>query len=82
MSSIDELTRPDLAHTDGADRERFAHYVAHPDKGRAAAMVTEAQVTGVPIEALCGKKWVPSRDPRRFPVCPECKEIKAALLGR
>lgn len=45
-------------------------------------MVTEAQVTGVPIEARCGKKWVPSRDPRRFPVCPECKEIKAALLGR
>ena len=30
---------------------------------------------GTPVVALCGKVWVPSRDPERFPVCPECKEI-------
>ena len=30
---------------------------------------------GTPVRALCGKVWVPSRDPKRFPVCPECKEI-------
>jgi hypothetical protein len=30
---------------------------------------------GTPITALCGKVWVPSRDPSRFPVCPECKDI-------
>jgi len=30
---------------------------------------------GTPVVALCGKVWVPSRDPQRFPVCPECKEI-------
>ena len=29
--------------------------------------------------ALCGKTWVPSRDPERFPVCPECKEIWEGL---
>jgi hypothetical protein len=23
--------------------------------------------------------WVPSRDPGRFPVCPECKEIYESL---
>jgi hypothetical protein len=23
--------------------------------------------------------WVPSRDPERFPVCPECKEIWESL---
>jgi hypothetical protein len=23
--------------------------------------------------------WVPSRDPKRFPVCPECKEIYESL---
>jgi hypothetical protein len=28
---------------------------------------------------LCGKVWVPSRDPQKFPVCPECKEIWAGL---
>ena len=32
-------------------------------------------VEGTPVVALCGKVWVPSRDPQRYPVCPECKEI-------
>ncbi|MDN5727599.1 MAG: DUF3039 domain-containing protein, partial [Propionibacteriales bacterium] len=34
-----------------------------------------------PVIALCGKVWVPSRDPQRFPVCPECKEIWASMQG-
>jgi hypothetical protein len=32
-------------------------------------------VTGTPVVALCGKVWVPSRDPKRFPVCPECQRL-------
>ena len=35
----------------------------------------EAMVNGTPVVALCGKVWIPSRDPQKFPVCPECKEI-------
>jgi hypothetical protein len=57
---------------DEGDHERFAHY-ADKDK------ILEATVTGTPIRALCGKVWVPSRDPQRFPVCPECKEIYESL---
>ena len=38
-----------------------------------------ATVFGTPIKALCGKVWVPSRDPKKFPVCPECKEIYESL---
>ena len=30
---------------------------------------------GTPVVALCGKVWVPSRAPEKFPVCPECKEV-------
>ena len=60
-------TRPDISHDDG-DRERVAHYV-QKDK------ITESAVTGAPVIALCGKVWVPNRDPKKFPVCPECKEI-------
>jgi hypothetical protein len=41
--------------------------------------MTEAQVNGTPVRALCGKVWVPSRDPQRFPICPECKEIYESL---
>ena len=39
----------------------------------------ESAVFGTPIKALCGKVWVPSRDPQKFPVCPECKEIYESL---
>ena len=35
-------------------------------------------VTGEAITALCGKKWVPSRDPEKYPICPTCIERKAA----
>ena len=54
--------------TGDCDHERFSHYVP---KGK----LTEAMIEGTPVVALCGKVWVPSRDPQRFPVCPECKEI-------
>ena len=63
-TSVDERTRP----TDDGDHERLSHYVPK-DK------LTDAMVNGTPVIALCGKVWVPSRDPQRFPVCPECKEI-------
>ena len=41
--------------------------------------LTEAMVMGTPVVALCGKVWVPSRAPEKFPVCPECKEIWESL---
>ena len=70
---VDERTqeRPDYRVEEG-DHERFSHYVAK-DK------LTEAMVLGTPVVALCGKVWVPSRDPERFPVCPECREIWESL---
>jgi hypothetical protein len=54
--------------TDEGDHERFSHYV---DKHK----LTEAMVMGTPVIALCGKVWVPSRAPEKFPVCPSCQEI-------
>ena len=48
--------------------ERFAHFVKK-DK------IVESAVTGTPVIALCGKVWVPGRDPKKFPVCPDCKRI-------
>ena len=61
-------TRVDPVVTDHGDHERFSHY-ADRDK------ITEAMVTGTPVVALCGKVWVPSRDPKKYPVCPECKRL-------
>jgi DUF3039 family protein len=68
---VDRDVRPDLSTGDG-DHERFAHYVVK-DK------IVDSQVNGTPMVALCGKIWVPSRDPKRYPVCPECKEIYESL---
>jgi len=68
---VDPDTKPDLSTGDG-DHERFAHYVLK-DK------IMDSAVNGTPMMALCGKVWVPSRDPKRFPVCPECKQIYESL---
>ena len=57
---------------DDGDHERFSHYAKKNE-------IMEAMVNGTPVVALCGKVWVPSRDPQRFPVCPECKEIYDSL---
>jgi Protein of unknown function (DUF3039) len=75
--------RPDVRLSEPGDHERLAHIVYDPKgQGRAAALLTEARVLGTPLEALCGKRWIPSRDPARFPVCPECKAIKDDLFRR
>ena len=67
----DLLTKPVLEEDDGG-HDRFAHYV-EKDK------IVESAVTGKTVRALCGKKWIPSRDPEKYPICPTCKEIHAGL---
>ncbi len=52
---------------------KYAHYAE-------SVSVTEGYVLGRPVLALCGQLFVPSRDPKKFPVCPICKEIVEALL--
>ena len=59
---------PQPQNIEPGDHERYSHYV-RKDK------VVESAVMGNPVIALCGKVWIPSRDPEKFPVCPECKDI-------
>jgi hypothetical protein len=54
------------------DHERYSHYVRKEK-------IVESAVLGNPVTALCGKIWVPGRDPQKFPVCPTCKEIYQGL---
>ncbi len=63
---LDERTQAE--QFEDGDAERFSHYVP---KNK----LMEAMVNGTPVIALCGKVWVPSRNPEKFPVCPVCKEI-------
>jgi hypothetical protein len=55
------------------DTNRFAHYAEK-------VSVTEGYVLGTPVLAVCGKLFVPSRDPKKFPLCPICKKISEALF--
>ena len=72
---VDTDTRIDERTLEDGDHERFAHIVIP------ASAVTEAYITGTPVTALCGKTWVPTRDPGRYPVCPTCKEILDEARG-
>lgn len=54
------------------DHERFAHYVRKEK-------ILESALSGEPVIALCGKVWVPGRNPDKFPVCPQCKAIYEGL---
>ncbi|WP_159622753.1 DUF3039 domain-containing protein [Ruania rhizosphaerae] len=56
------------------DAERYAHYVKKEK-------ITAAAVSGGPVVALCGKVWSPNRDPKKFPICPACKEIYEGITG-
>lgn len=68
-TALDERTQEDL---ESGDHERFAHYVKKEK-------IVESAVTGKAVTALCGKRWIPNRDPKNFPICPTCKEIYAGL---
>ena len=68
------IERPVVDEAEAGDHERFAHYVRKEK-------IVESAVTGTPVIALCGKVWVPNRDPGRFPVCPECREIYESMSG-
>ncbi|WP_438352626.1 DUF3039 domain-containing protein [Microbacterium sp. CJ88] len=69
---LEELIREE--NIEPGDHERFSHFVKK-DK------ILESAITGKPVRALCGKKWVPGRDPEKFPVCPTCKEIYESMVG-
>ncbi|MSO63589.1 MAG: hypothetical protein CK518_02785 [Actinobacteria bacterium] len=73
-TDTDLLTRPILKDDDGG-HDRFAHYVKKEK-------IVESAVTGKSVRALCGKKWIPSRDPEKYPICPRCKEIHEGLTNK
>ena len=52
-----------------------AHIVKVEPGESAQAKVMEARIYGTPLEALCGHVWVPSRDPKKLPMCEDCKSI-------
>lgn len=64
---------PILTDEDGG-HDLFAHIVKKDD-------ILPSAISGIPITAICGKTWVPTRDPKQFPICPDCKSIMEGALG-
>lgn len=70
MTATQLLSRPARTRTD--DPELVAHYISKAEHA-------DAYVFGTEVTALCGYRWVPSRDPEGRPICPECQEIYESL---
>jgi hypothetical protein len=74
MTVLDTPTQTEAESLlDDAGEKIFSHYA---EKGE----ITQALVLGIPVVALCGKIWVPHRDPDKYPICPRCKKIYDALF--
>ena len=70
LAALEPIEREAVGN-DG-DHDRFAHYTLKTDSMR-------GYFEGVAITALCGKTWVPTRDPDKYPTCPACQEAFDAL---
>ena len=69
LKSDEETTlAPTREYSEPDDHDKMAHYVEKE-------ALEKAILDGIPCMALCGKMWLPTRDAKKFPVCPECKEI-------
>jgi hypothetical protein len=88
MADISTVIEPQVTDPilDDGDHERFTHIVleGYTPKGRdefvpVGNSVVEGMVTGTAVEALCGKRWVPGRDPGKFPICPSCVEVAESM---
>lgn len=69
---IETLDVAPVEATDEGDHDRFKHYVKKGDDVKGYAM-------GEPIQALCGKLWVPSKSYDKYPLCQSCVEVARGL---
>jgi hypothetical protein len=43
-------------------------------------IVDTARLFGLEVTALCGYKWIPSHNPKKFEVCSRCAEIAGDII--
>lgn len=75
MPDLDERTDERTDEELRTGEPKVAHIVRTDPGESAVAKVTEARIYGFPVEALCGERFVPQRDPKKLPMCGVCKEI-------
>ena len=67
-----EIDIKDELDEDG--EKRFAHLIIGGEDA-----ILAARINGTFVIAICGKRFKPSRDPKQYPPCPDCKEIEKQL---
>lgn len=72
-SATQTTHRPETS-TGRGEPDAVAHIVMREDQMR-------GYLTGEPIEALCGKVWVPTRDYAGLPVCERCVKERDRILS-
>lgn len=71
---LEDVKEKTTNFTDEGDHDLFSHYAKKTD-------IEKAVFDGAVITALCGKRWTPTRDFTKFPVCQTCKDIYEQMKG-
>lgn len=70
---VDSVLDEHVVSTDDDEGSRYAHWVRSEDW-------EQGYIEGQVITALCGYRWVPSRNPDRLPICPRCRFVRETLM--
>jgi hypothetical protein len=67
---------PEIVTTDEtSDDDKVSHLISKQDWEKAYIM-------GEPVQALCGKLWVPHKNPDQFPLCGRCAHVFENMFGQ
>lgn len=70
-----ETTNHQTIEMDASGNQRFTHIVRCPDEyENVQAYLMSSMVEGFEVTALCGHTFLPTRDPKKYPVCKPCIE--------
>jgi hypothetical protein len=74
---IMSVTSPEVTTVDETtdDSDSVAHIIKKSDWEKAYIM-------GEPVMALCGKLWVPHKNPDNLPMCGRCTETFREIFGQ
>lgn len=68
-------------------KDHLTHIVSPPENAhlwrpgmQAQDVVDLARISGQEVTALCGYKWVPKRNPDKYPVCQSCVDIAGHIM--
>lgn len=75
VTESDVIERQDTRPSDpGLEEGKVAHIIRKDDQMR-------GYVLGEEITALCGEKFIPTRDPYQYPVCEACRAALTMMNG-